>query len=442
MKQKVIVLSMDAMVGEDIEYLSNKPNFSRLFANAARVGKVCTIYPSITYPAHVSIMTGCRAGKHGVVTNGEFKTTPGGTKWHLYADAVQVEDIFAAAKRAGCTTAAVYWPVTGCNPDVDYLINEYFFPDPSEDIKAGFAKFGANDATLAVIRENLHRYPTSYRNRQGKLGLHHTFDDFINGCACGLVRHHQPDLLMVHNCFLDTLRHRHGVFNDYVREGLDQTDLWLGELMDAMEAAGTLETTNFILLSDHGQMDFVRRLKFNVLLRRGGFVDVDENGTVTGWRAFAQSNGMSATVFVKDLALKQQVHAYLKKLQSEEVWGIGKIRTEAEVREDYGMYGDFAFVVETDGYTAFGDGWQEPLVNPVDLSDYRLGQATHGYEPEKGPQPVFVASGPAFRPGAYVSHANVIDEAPTVAAILGAEMPEAEGRCLTELLRPVNDLPG
>lgn len=438
MKQKTVVLSMDAMVGEDIEYLRKKPNFSRLFADCAQVGRVCTVYPSITYPAHVSIMTGCRPGRHGVVTNGEFKTTPGGTKWHLYSSAVKAEDIFAAARRAGCTTASVYWPVTGCNPNVDYLINEYFFPDPAENIEAGFAKFGANADTLRVIRENMHRYPASFRNRVGKLGIHHTFDHFINGCACSLIRCHEPDLLLIHNCFLDTLRHRHGVFNDYVREGLDQTDLWLGELMEAMEAAGTLADTNFILLSDHGQMDFVRRLKFNVLLRRGGFVDVDENGTVTGWRAFAQSNGMSATVFLKnpeDVALRQQVFDYLCKLRSEEVWGIGGIRTEAEARESYGMYGDFAFLVETDGYTAFGDGWMDPLVNPVDLSDYRLGQATHGYEPEKGPQPVFVASGPAFRPGAYLDCASVIDEAPTIAAILGTDMPEAEGRCLRELLR-------
>lgn len=435
MKQKVIVLSMDAMVGEDVEYLKGKPNFSRLFKKSAQVGKMCTIYPSITYPAHVSIMTGCRAGKHGVFTNGEFKTTGGSTKWHLDTSCVQVEDIFAAAKRAGCTTAAVYWPVTGNNPNIDYLINEYFFPDPAEDIEAGYVKFGANEETLQVIRENMHRYPTSYRNRQGKLQLHHTFDDFIMGCTCSLIRKHQPDLLLIHNCFPDTLRHRHGVFNHFVQEGLDQTDLWLGEMMDAMEAAGTLEDTNFILLSDHGQMDFVRRLKFNVLLRRGGFVDVDEKGTVTDWRAFAQSNGMSVTVFVKDPTDRPAVRAYLEKLQSEEVWGIGRIRTEAEVKEDYGMYGDFDFIVETDGYTAFGDGWMEPLINPVDLSDYRLGQATHGYEPEKGAQPVFVAAGPAFREGAYLESARVIDEAPTVAAILGANLPEAEGCCLRELLK-------
>lgn len=68
MKEKTIVLSMDAMVSEDLAYLKTKPNFSRLFEKCAQVEKMCTVYPSITYPAHVSMMTGCRPGKHGIFT--------------------------------------------------------------------------------------------------------------------------------------------------------------------------------------------------------------------------------------------------------------------------------------------------------------------------------------------------------------------------------------
>lgn len=438
MKEKAFVLSMDAMVGEDLDYLREKPHFSRLFAGCAQVEQVRTIYPSITYPAHVSILTGCRPGKHGVFTNGVLKTTGGATQWHLDSSLVRVEDLFAAAKRSGCSTASVYWPVTGSNPNVDFLINEYFFPDPAEDVAAGFARQGADEATLEIIRENMHRYPTHYRNRVGKLQLKHTFDDFINGCTCSLIRHHQPDLLLAHNCFIDTLRHRHGVFNEAVRAGLDQVDLWLGELIQAMEDAGTLERTNVILLSDHGQMDFARRIKMNLILRQGGFVDVDETGAVQDWRAFSQSNGMSATVFLKDPDNQEtydRVYRYLCVLAAQGVWGFSRVYTRQEVLERYGMDGEFAFVVETDGYTAFGDGWTEPIVVPMDLTDYRRGQATHGYEPEMGPQPVFVAVGPAFRAGAQLPCARVIDEAPTIARILHADMPQAEGCVLEELLQ-------
>ena len=69
MKQKLFILSMDAMVHEDVAYMMQKPNFARIMAKRAEVEKVCTVYPSMTYPAHTAIITGCRPGKHGIFNN-------------------------------------------------------------------------------------------------------------------------------------------------------------------------------------------------------------------------------------------------------------------------------------------------------------------------------------------------------------------------------------
>lgn len=439
MKEKIFVLSMDAMVGEDLEYLRTKPNFSRLFENCAQVKKMRSIYPSITYPAHISMITGCRPGKHGVYTNDELTDYDSYVRWHLYSSMVQVEDVFAAAKRAGLTTAAIYWPVTGGNPNVDYLLNECNFYDAKtqEDVEEGFRAMGSSEEMLAIARKNKHLFPSDRHNANGQLRRIDEFDDFLMACACDVIRQYKPDVMVVHNCWMDSLRHTYGVFNHHVTGGLDATDEWLGQVMEAMEEAGTLADTNFVLVSDHGQMDFARRIKINVLLRRGGFINVDEQGRITEWRAFGQANGMSVVVVLKDPddeKLHREVGEYLRRLESEEVWGF-TVHTQEEVRERYGVYGNFAYLLETDGYTAFGESWNEPLVNPVDITDYRLGKATHGYEPEKGPQPVFVATGPAFRSGAVVEQADIIDEAPTYASIFGQTMPQAEGRVLHELLR-------
>jgi hypothetical protein len=54
--------------------------------------------------------------------------------------------------------------------------------------------------------------------------------------------------------------------------------------------------------------------------------------------------------------------------------------------------------------------------------------------PDKGPQPVFYAKGPDFKPGAELQRCDIVDEAPTFARILGAEMKDVDGRVLTELL--------
>ena len=439
MKDKLFVLSMDAMVGEDLEYLMTRPNFSRLMNHCCKVEKVRTIYPSITYPAHVSILTGCRAATHGIFNNTTFRTTTGYPAWHLSSSEIKTEDLFAAAKRAGCTTASVYWPVTGGNPNIDYLINEYFFYDPKETETSQcifdlYAAQGANAETLAVVEENMDRFPRKFRTKTDKLTLDQTFDNFINGCVCSLIRNYQPDVLIAHNCLLDSLRHRYGIFNEFVTEGLDITDMWIGEIIDSMEMANVFESTNFVIVSDHGQMNFARRIKPNVMLARGGFVKIAEDGTVEDYRAFAQSNGMSASIFVKEAKDEPFVYSYLQSLLADGVWGFEKIYTKDEVNQAYGWAGDFSFVLETDGITTFSDDWHEPILSPIDVSDYRLGKATHGYEPEKGPQPVFVAKGPAFKPDVVIPFCHIIDEGPTFARILGQHMHDAEGRVLSELL--------
>ena len=128
MKKKIFVLSMDAMVHEDVAYMMEKPNFAKIMARRAEVEKVRSVYPASTYPAHTTLMTGCYPRKHGMWANFPLKTVEDGVShWPLYHKLIEVEDLFAAAKRAGCSTAAVYWPVTGCNPNIDHIINEYFF---------------------------------------------------------------------------------------------------------------------------------------------------------------------------------------------------------------------------------------------------------------------------------------------------------------------------
>ena len=438
MKEKLFVLSMDAMVHEDVAYMEKKPNFSRIMKKRAEVERACTVYPSITYPAHASIITGCRPATHGIYNNTALKFVKDGVDhWHLFSRSLRVEDLFAAAKRAGCTTASVYWPITGRNPNIDHCIDEYFFFYPEhESVEDAFARLGADEAALQAVRENMDRLPNGTSGYEPN--VKHTYDDFLNGCTCSLIRNQKPDVLLVHNCYVDHYRHHNGVFNEMVNRALDQMDLWLGEIIQAMEDAGVYEDTNFVILSDHGQMDFTRRIKTNVLLARGGFLDVAPDNTLYDWQAFGQANGMSCSVYLRDpnnKVLWKQVYEYLRTLAEEGKWGFNKVYTVEEVRERYGQYGPFSFVLETDGTATFSDDWLEPVEDELNLSDYRLGWATHGYEPEKGPQPIFLGSGPAFKEGAVVPRANVIDFAPTLAGVLGQEMPQAEGRCLDELLR-------
>jgi hypothetical protein len=46
-----------------------------------------------------------------------------------------------------------------------------------------------------------------------------------------------------------------------------------------------------------------------------------------------------------------------------------------------------------------------------------------------------MAHDPDFKENVSIPNAKLVDIAPTLAKILGQELPEAEGRCLTELLK-------
>jgi len=436
MKQKLFVLSMDAMVHEDVAYMMTKPNFSRLFAKRAEVERVCSVFPSITYPAHTTLMTGCRPGKHGIYNNVPFKDYEDHKKhWYLDSKVIRVEDLFAAAKRAGCTTASVYWPICGNNPNIDHIINEYFFFYPGVHPEQAFPAMGADEAAMQAVRENYHWLPSRVCP-EGK--QERGFDAFIMGCTCSLIRNVQPDVLLVHNCAPDSARHSCGVFAEGVTKALDRTDEWLGDVIRAMEDAGVFEDTNFVVLSDHGQLGYTRRVRINSLFAKEGFLDVAPDGGVYDWQVYAQSNGLSASVYLRDpgnKALYDRVYRYLNGLVESGEYGFTKVYTTEEARQKYGTYGPFSFMLATDGKTSVSEAWNDDIIEILGADEQKPLRATHGHEPEMGPQPIFVGRGPAFREGAVLPNAQLMDIAPTLARILGQEMPEAEGRCLRELLK-------
>lgn len=55
--------------------------------------------------------------------------------------------------------------------------------------------------------------------------------------------------------------------------------------------------------------------------------------------------------------------------------------------------------------------------------------------PEKGPQPVFCAKGPAFKENYVGKKGKIYDLAPTLAKAMGIPFFECDGRVLAELLK-------
>lgn len=426
-----VVISEDAMVYEDLAVLRELPAFGSVWSQAAIIKKNRSIYPTITYPCHTTMRTGCFPDRHGVINNEQTILMEVSSKWNHFNDIVQVPDIFDRAKEHGLSTAAVFWPVTGCHPSIDYLVDEYWPQDETQGEAECYAEAGASEPVMEIVRRNIHMV-------QGHMRKHPWGDEFINACACDMIRAFRPNLLMIHPGNVDGYRHETGVFSPKVTHGLHECDLWLHDILQALDLAGIREETNVFVVSDHGQIDVRGSVQPNVLLRRAGLIDVNEDGSVRDYRAMCKSTGASCQVWLKDPTDRevwQRTYDVLKAACREGAYGIERVFTVEETERDERLSGGFSFVLETDGTYSFGNHWLEPIIRPVDITDYKLAHGTHGYLPDKGPQPTVVAFGPDIRPGAVVEQAGIVDIAPTVAHSLGFEMPDVDGRVVREIFR-------
>lgn len=430
MKKKLIVFSADAMVTEDLEYLMTLPNFKKYLSGCSMVKHVRSIYPTITYPCHTTMITGVYPEKHGIIANAPSlpAVSPRPWNWDYHARKWKT-DIFTKAKEAGYTTAAVFWPVTGNHPAIDYLIDEYWKQDEQDTLRAAWKRMGSSEEMLDVVERNM---------KQVQIRKHPESEWFIMDAVCDILRNYNPDLLFLHPANIDAYRHQTGVFNEQVRRGVEETDEWIGRIMNILEEMGQLEQTNFVLTSDHGQIETKRIIHPNVILADAGLIRKHADGTLDDWDVWCISGGHSARIYLKDpedQACYEKTYQLLKHMEEEGIYGIGHVFTADEVQKQYHLKEHFSFYLESDGYTSFGEHINRPLVTKYDFTDYRYGRATHGYQPEKGPQPIFVVKGPDFASNVVLENGRLIDEAPTYAKLLGVSLDDPDGTAITELLK-------
>ena len=112
-KRRMIILSLDAVGGRDLAYMETLPNFGPFFKRAAGCGEVVSVYPSLTYPAHVSIVTGRYPKNHGIVNNLQVQPEREPSDWFWQRKYVQGTTLYDEAVRNGCRVASLLWPVMG-----------------------------------------------------------------------------------------------------------------------------------------------------------------------------------------------------------------------------------------------------------------------------------------------------------------------------------------
>src|SRR5215208_6596631 len=113
----VIMISIDGLVPDyytDASRLGLKvPNLTQMKLGGAYAEGVEGVYPSVTYPAHTTLITGVRPALHGIVQNRIFEapTDPQTLEWYWFSEALKADTLWSIAKKAGLVTANVGWPV-------------------------------------------------------------------------------------------------------------------------------------------------------------------------------------------------------------------------------------------------------------------------------------------------------------------------------------------
>ncbi|MGC2492851.1 alkaline phosphatase family protein [Candidatus Binatus sp.] len=227
------------------------PNLAGLVERGAMLSHGSIVnFPSITWPSHSTILTGAWCGHHDVV-NPTFhlrehrETVPiqGNifeTERYLSPD---VETLYEAFKRAGgegAITASIHEPQ---GRGADHAVFERRIVGDKTRLKALTAEM-ASDVSARWADDNM---PAMTREEIVDIrGVAQVINLFEH---CG----DEAPVFVAHEFVLtDGAGHDYGPHHEGLREALYRTDKRIGAVLEIFRARGLLDSTLFVVTSDHG----------------------------------------------------------------------------------------------------------------------------------------------------------------------------------------------
>lgn len=423
--RRVIVVSLDALGSTDFDTVRKLPNFKRFLKHVAFSKQVQSVYPSLTYPAHTTIVTGRTPAHHGVVNNTLLQPERSSPDWCWQRKYVSGTTLYDEALAKGMKVAALLWPVTA-KSNITYNVPEIFANRPwSNQILTSLVN--GTPGYQFILNQKFGRL------RDGK--KQPALDNFTHASLKYTLRTYRPDLTLVHLTDLDSQRHEHGFYSQEAQEAIRRHDKRLGELMSVMKHCGmdiTRDTT-LVLLGDHSQIDVGNIILLNKTFREHGFLKV-QNGVIRDWKVICKNCDGSAYIYIRNegmdseerIRLKNEVYDLLKVMKKDPDNGIAAIYPRKKA-EEMGADPSCTFMLEARKGFYFQDELDMNCISEIQ-------RATHGYHPKrKDYQTVFMIAGPDIKPGIDIGEMSLLDEGPTIAAMMGLELPGADGRVIEEI---------
>ncbi|ATE64416.1 alkaline phosphatase family protein [Rhizorhabdus dicambivorans] len=417
----VLMISIDGLRPADVIEAEQRglriPHLRRFVAEGAYASGVRGVLPTVTYPSHVTLVTGASPAKHGVVSNTTFdpmQINYGG--WYWYATDIRVPTLWAAVTEAGKTAASLHWPVSVAASGVTWNIPQIWRSGHADDAKLVTAL-----STAGLVAELERATGEPYA-----AGIDESVesDERRGRFAAKLIALHKPDFMTAYLTSLDHEQHAHGPGSPEAHAALERIDAVIGGLVAAELAAHP--DAAIAIVSDHGFEAIGRETNFFRAFMDAGLIRLDAKGAVTGWDAMPWPSGGSAAIVLArpdDKALAARVADLLAAMQADPANGIAAVADRAGIARMGGNPEASFFVnMVPDAAVAGAFGGATAPLHAVPKY-----MGTHGYFPEVGNlRATFMIMGQGLPKGRALGEIDMRAIAPTIAAMAGVRLTKAE----------------
>lgn len=408
----VVVITIDGFRPDF--YLEDKwsaPNLKAMKKEGAHAHGVNSVFPSVTYPSHTTIVTGVPPAKHGIYYNALFEkdsATKGQIYWHL--DQIASPTLWEVTQKAGLKAASVNWPVSVGAPTVFNI----------SDVGAKGQKVMEDSTNPPGISTFLKQ-----KLLDGAPAIKVGIDKNVATIAAWVIKTEKPNFMTVHLLGMDHEQHVHGRNGPEVEQALVRADSAVGMIRKAIADAGIEENTLLIVTGDHGFYDVTTAISPNVWLQEWGFMESNNN-----WKAKFHTAGGGAFMFLKEKNDLTTLNAVMTKLKA--LPDADKKYFQLVDRKKLGSVGadpDVVLALTGLNGASFNARTNAPAV------DKGKG-GTHGYFPDtRNIQTGFVAEGKGLNKQTAIKEMDLKDISAIVVKYLGLTMPTSEGKVPKKLFR-------
>jgi predicted AlkP superfamily pyrophosphatase or phosphodiesterase len=206
------------------------PNLDKLAEEGVSALSLRPCYPTKTYPNHYSIISGCYIDKHGIIAN-SFTDPKTGDKFSL-SDRSSVQD-------ERWYKAKAFWEVAAEN---GIKSASYFYPGSELDAAA--------------------RRPAYFEYYDHERPYHKRIDGVINWLM--LPYNQRPHFITLYFHETDSYGHKFGPNSVEIDTAITLLDSMLGILNHELKRINLYDSTNVIVISDHGMTEISENKIINV----------------------------------------------------------------------------------------------------------------------------------------------------------------------------------